>query len=102
MRISGIMGKERLKGMPLDFCGMAWDYANEYIRDKPDLVAIPELDSGYPQIMTKEQAKQLADIWEACRPKTNIDFGGKFLIYGTGGEMDNGSFEDIFYNPKND
>jgi len=96
-------GKRILRGMPLDFCGMAWDRANEYIKNKPNLVAIADLDSGYPQIMTKEQAKQLSDLWESCCPKSNIKIDSKLFFFGTGGGIENNkSFEELFNNPNND
>lgn len=97
------MVDRKLKGMPLDRLRDAWDYAKAYISDKPNLVAIEDLESGYPQIMTKEQAKQMEEMWEACIPKPINGIESKIIFFGTGGEIEkNKSFEEIFYNPNNE
>lgn len=87
----------KLKGMPLDRLGDAWDYAKVYISDKPNLVAIEDLESGYPQIMTKEQAKQMAEMWEACIPKPIDGIESKIMFFGTGGNIENNKdWSDLF------
>src|SRR3990167_4023647 len=49
-----------------------------------------------PTVITKEAKKAYDDFFKPFRAKMNIDFKGKIICFGTGGEMDKGgkSFED--------
>lgn len=81
------MEKDRLKGVPLDRFKMAWDSAAEYVKDKPDLTVIEDLESSYPMVVTKKYAESLADIFESCMPKSTIVVDSKLFYFGTGGEI---------------
>ena len=100
--LSADSGNRKLKGMPLDRLGDAWDYAKKYISDKPNLVAIEDLESGYPQIMTKEQAKQMAEMWDACIPKPIDGIESKIMFFGTGGQIENNKDWIKLFNSQNE
>lgn len=95
------MSKE-LKGMPIDRFSEAWDKANEYIKDKPDLCIVADIESGYPEVMTIENRDRLVNVFKECIPKTSPSFPkGKIIYFGTGGRpIENNSFEDLFKNKK--
>jgi len=70
---------------------------------------ITDIESGQTIEVNKEQydrhniyLKHLSDIFEAAKPKIdpNVKLTGKLIIFGTGGEIENSNFEDLFYKPK--
>lgn len=76
-----------------------WVSAELFVKDKPDLMVIEDPITGYPQVITKEQGKRMAEQFEACKPKLdpNFNINHKFMVFGTGGGMDNSNLEELFY-----
>lgn len=85
---------KKLKGMPIkSMCEYAWEAVPAILAKNTNLVAIPDIETGWPQIMTIEQRERLNEAWEMTKPKME-GFSGKLLIFGTGGEI---SSKDTFY-----
>jgi len=94
--------KKELKGLAPDLLGDAWDKAHEYVKNNPekDLVVIPDIDMGFPMIVNKEYRDSLVRVWEETIPKnTGAPLTGKIIMFGTGGDMEKGNFNDLFTNP---
>lgn len=99
--------KRLFNGLHLDSTRFdaTWKHAIEWVKNNPNLTIIPDIESGYPEVVTKEYHAAYLKMWEDLKPKPLSkemqDKMGKIMIFGTAGAIEkNSSFEDIFYNPK--
>lgn len=85
-----------LKGLAPRLHEGAWERAEEMVKENPNLCIVPEIESGFPLVVTLEQRQQMIDAWEACKPKGDWKAKGKIVYFGTGGglDMDNNLFYD--------
>jgi len=94
----------KLKGLAFHPFELAWEKAEEFVKNNPEYCIVPDLESGYPQIMTEEQRLDIEKLWDECKPKqtSNIDTS-KIVFFGTGGCMEKGGkdFKDLFFNSEN-
>ncbi len=65
-----------------------------------DLVIYYDIESGWPEVITKEQNQKIIDSWNSIKPKKMINGKpiGTIIYWGTGssGEKGNGWIEDMF------
>jgi hypothetical protein len=56
-----------------------------------------------PDLPTPAEAQAAREYFKAFQDAMNIKYPntGKVIIMGTGGDMDKGDLQDIFYNPDN-
>lgn len=90
-----------LKGLRLhdEYFESAWVDARKRIENNPDMCIVPDLESGFPIVMTIDERQSLINIYEECRPKSlKLKDQGKVFVFGTGGEPDINDFNDLFYN----
>ena|SRR6478735_6894321 len=90
--------KYALKGLALSdpWYDAAWKAAYERTHDDPNLCIIPDIESGYPITMTIAERQKLLDLWESFKPKINHKSKGTIMIFGTGGNMDNKGFDEMW------
>lgn len=77
---------------------LAWKHANEHMDTNPNLRIILDIESGFPQVVTKEYYEAYLKIWKdlKCGCNMKID-NNKLFIFGTGGEIfDENYFKDLF------
>lgn len=76
------------KGLAPNLHEGAWEYAEEMVKNDSNLCIVPDLESGFPVVMTTKERDGLVDIWEACKPKLNDDFRhkGTIIYFGTSGD----------------
>lgn len=84
-------------GAPANFYEGAWRAAEERVKNNPDLCIVPDIESGFPVVMTQAQRKRMLEVWESVLPKVTVTTPGKIFFFGTGGSLDSGkSFEDLW------
>src|SRR4051812_18024748 len=88
------------KGLDLgpNYISLAWDAAEKQCAENPDLRIIPDMESMFPQVVTKEQHEAYLKMWEDLKPKElSKEIGGKIITFGTGGEMEGkANFSEYF------
>lgn len=78
----------------------AWKHARQTVKDDPTKAIIEDIESGYPQIVSKEQHQKYIEMRESLQPKVSDEIAGKIVMFGTGGAVDkNNDFLDMFINP---
>lgn len=82
-----------------DLFDTAWKSAEKSIESDPNLCIVPDLESGYPIIMTLKERDRLLEIWESCKPRDlPQSMKGKILVFGTGGDAEGqNNFNENFY-----
>ncbi len=93
--------KTALKGLAPNLHGDAWKHAEQMVKEDSNLCIVPEIDSGFPLVVTLKQRQDMLDAWEACKPKLdcNVMTSGKIVCFGTGGSLDdNSDIASSFYN----
>lgn len=77
----------------------AYRLAHLRFKNNPTLVVIPDIESGFPIVMTKCEHERFMRIYDSLMSKIDTKSAAKIMIFGTGGDMDKGgkSFEDLFY-----
>lgn len=73
---------------------------NEAISKNSNLVKVHDIESGLPYVVTKEEKQRMLDMWEATKPKLGFPIG-TIIVFGIGGNLNNKSFKDMFYNTNN-
>ena len=88
--------KTALKGLSPNLHGDAWKHAEQMVKEDSNLCIVPEIESGFPLVVTLKQRRDMLDAWEACKPKLdyNVMTSGKIVYFGTRGFSDDNN--DIF------
>lgn len=92
-------------GKHLDFLNTmherAWEYAKKRVENNPNLCIVPDIETGYPEVWTVEARDKLLKIFDDTKPKIDSNLTSRIIMFGTGGDMEKGNFNDVFYNPEN-
>lgn len=78
---------------------VAWKHANNRIGQNDNLVAIPDIESGYPIIMTKKDHSDYLNMLDQLMPKIQSDIlsSGKIVFFGTGESLEkNFDFNNLY------
>lgn len=98
IKVSSAKKTVLLGGRPPDPFEGAWKRAEERVKNNPDLCIVPDIESGFPVVMTEAERKRMLEVWEMFKPKATVQIPGKIFFFGTGGPMihDQKSFEDMW------
>lgn len=77
-----------LRGNAPNLFEYAWEIAHKKVTNNPDLYIVPDLESGYPQVMTIEQRDKLIQIWEAAKPKVYRTSVCNIIVFGTSSNIE--------------
>jgi hypothetical protein len=79
-----------IKGLAPNLYDGAWEQAEQMVKEDSNLCIVPEIESGFPMVVTLEQRQQMVDSWEATKPKLDwkVKTDGKIVYFGTGGSLD--------------
>lgn len=69
------------------------------IAKNPDKLELHfDIESGYPCVVPKGYKERLSSIWKQTIPQVKSEVPvGKLMIFGTGGNIGNNDFKDLFY-----
>lgn len=61
----------------------------QFLKEHPNegYVIHYDLESGFPEIRTREWQDYYLELWECCKPKLMNPFDGKVIIVGTSGKI---------------
>lgn len=70
-------------------------------QEKPRKYFITDWESGYLQEVTKEEHQAFMRLFESFRPSIAGSTKGMVIVFGTGGDLNQGDFSSMFFNPIN-
>jgi hypothetical protein len=76
------------KHLPDTGFNKAYEQCLQAIAKDPNLVIHYDIESGWPELITKEQQKRIQDMWNSTRSVLNKDAApvGNIFVFGTGGD----------------